>query len=249
MRKKIFWITFAVLIIIISGILFLNSGKFLSFLPIVIAAAVIDSVNLCAFSVLLLTAAFLFSAGSLRAGIIKIGISYIAGIFLVYVLIGLGIMQTLHFFNVPHFMAKIGALVLIIFGSINVINEFFPAFPIKLKIPAGAHQKMAELIEKASMPTAFILGAFVGLSEFPCTGGPYLMILGFLHDNATYVKGIVYLLFYNLIFVFPLIIALIAASNRMLLEKIQAWQKSKTIRMKFISGIAMIILGIIVFVL
>ena len=224
-------------------------SSFFDFLPIVTAAAIIDSINFCAFSVLLLTIAFLFSAGNLRAGIVKIGGFYIAGIFLVYVLIGLGIMKMLHFFNAPHFMAKIGALILILFGGINVINEFFPTFPIKLKIPNAAHQKMGKLIEKGSAPAAFFLGALVGLSEFPCTGGPYLMILGFLHDRATYVKGVAYLLFYNLIFIIPLLMALFIASNKAFLEKIQTWQKRKTIRIRFLSGLAMIILGIIIFML
>ena len=224
-------------------------SSFFDFLPIVTAAAIIDSINFCAFSVLLLTIAFLFSAGNLRAGIVKIGGFYIAGIFLVYVLIGLGIMQTLHFFNAPHFMAKIGALILILFGGINVINEFFPTFPIKLKIPNAAHQKMGKLIEKGSAPAAFFLGALVGLSEFPCTGGPYLMILGFLHDRATYVKGAAYLLFYNMVFVLPLVITLFIASNETLLGKLKMWRENKNIRVKLLSGVAMIILGVIIFML
>lgn len=219
------------------------------FLPIVTIAAIIDSINFCAFSVLLLTVAFLFSAGKLRSGIIKIGGFYIAGIFLVYILIGLGIIQTLHFFNIPHFMAKIGASVMILFGAINIINEFFPAFPIKLKIPASAHQKMAALIEKGSVPTAFFLGVLVGLYEFPCTGGPYLMILGFLHDRTTYIKGAAYLLFYNMVFVLPLVITLFIASNETLLGKLRAWRENKNIRIKFLSGVAMIILGVIIFML
>jgi len=224
-------------------------SSFFDFLPIVTAAAIIDSINFCAFSVLLLTIAFLFSAGNLRAGIVKIGGFYIAGIFLVYVLIGLGIMQMLHFFNAPHFMAKIGALILILFGGINVINEFFPTFPIKLKIPNAAHQKMGKLIEKGSAPAAFFLGALVGLSEFPCTGGPYLMILGFLHDRATYVKGAAYLLFYNMVFVLPLVITLFIASNETLLGKLKMWRENKNIRVKLLSGVAMIILGVIIFML
>ena len=223
--------------------------SFFDFLPIVTAAAIIDSINFCAFSVLLLTIAFLFSAGKLRSGIIKIGGFYIAGIFLVYVLIGLGIMQTLHFFNMPHFMAKIGASVMILFGAINIINEFIPAFPIKLKIPASAHQKMAALIEKGSVPTAFFLGVLVGLYEFPCTGGPYLMILGFLHDRTTYIKGAAYLLFYNMVFVLPLVITLFIASNETLLGKLRVWRENKNIRIKFLSGVAMIILGVIIFML
>ena len=224
-------------------------SSFFDFLPIVTAAAIIDSINFCAFSVLLLTIAFLFSAGNLRAGIVKIGGFYIAGIFLVYVLIGLGIMQMLHFFNAPHFMAKIGALILILFGGINVINELFPTFPIKLKIPNAAHQKMGKLIEKGSAPAAFFLGALVGLSEFPCTGGPYLMILGFLDDRATYVKGAAYLLFYNMVFVLPLVITLFIASNETLLGKLKMWRENKNIRVKLLSGVAMIILGVIIFML
>jgi len=219
------------------------------FLPIVTIAAIIDSINFCAFSVLLLTIAFLFSVGYIRSKILKIGGFYIAGIFLVYILIGLGIIQTLHFFNMPHFMAKIGASVMILFGAINIINEFFPAFPIKLKIPTSTHQKMAALIEKGSVPTAFFLGVLVGLYEFPCTGGPYLMILGFLHDRTTYIKGAAYLLFYNMVFVLPLVITLFIASNKTLLGKLRVWRENKNIRIKFLSGVAMIILGVIIFML
>ncbi len=223
--------------------------SFLEFLPLVATAAIIDSINFCAFSVLLLTVAFLFSAGNVRSQILKIGGVYIAGIFLTYISIGFGIMRALHFFNTPHFMAKIGASVMILFGLINIINEFFPAFPLKLKIPAVAHQKMATLIGKGSVPAAFFLGVLVGFYEFPCTGGPYLMILGLLHDRATYIKGAAYLFFYNLIFVLPLIITLFIASNETLLTKLRMWRENKNIRVKFWSGIAMIILGVLIFML
>src|SRR3989344_5439540 len=128
-----------------------NGGKWL--FPLVGVAALIDSINPCAFSILLLTIAFLFSVGRLRNDILKIGSVYILGLFLIYILIGLGIVQALHIFNTPHFMAKVGATLLIVLGVINLINEFFPAFPIKLRIPQAAHRKMAELMERGSLPT------------------------------------------------------------------------------------------------
>ena len=222
-----------------------NGGKLL--LPLVIVSALIDSINPCAFSILLLIIAFLFSIGKLRSGILKIGSAYILGIFLVYILIGLGLLQTLHLFSTPHFMAKVGAGLLIALGFINVINEFFPSFPVKLRIPHAAHRKMAELMEKASLPTAFLLGGLVGLCEFPCTGGPYLMVLGLLHDQATYLKGVGYLLLYNVIFILPLAIILLMASDGALLEKVRAWQQKENRLMRFGGGIAMIILGSIIF--
>lgn len=222
-----------------------NEGAWL--FPLVAVSALIDSVNPCAFSILLLTIAFLLSIGKSRSGVLKIGGIYILGIFTVYILIGLGIIQALHIFNTPHFMGKLGAVLLVILGAINVIGQFYPSFPIKLKIPQAAHQKMASLMGNASLGAAFFLGALVGLCEFPCTGGPYLMVLGLLHDSTTYLTGVMYLLLYNLIFIIPLVTILLIASEKGLLEKVQAWQRSERSLMRLGGGGLMIALGIIIF--
>lgn len=216
-------------------------------LPLVAVAALIDSINPCAFSILLVTVAFLLSIGKLRSSVLSIGSAYIFGIFLVYLLIGLGLLQTLHIFDTPHFMAKVGASLLLLLGAINIANELFPKFPVKLAIPQVAHHRIALLMEKASVPTAVALGVLVGLCEFPCTGGPYLMVLGLLHDNVTYYTGVSYLFLYNLIFILPLVLILLIASDKALLEKVQAWQQSERKTMRWGGGVAMIALGLIVF--
>lgn len=224
-----------------------NGGTWL--LPLVAVASLVDSINPCAFSILILTIAFLMSLGRARSEVMRIGGVYILGIFVIYIMIGLGILQTLHLFDTPHFMAKVGASLLILFGLINLVNEFFPAFPIKLRIPQAAHHKMAEFMNKASVPAAFILGAFVGLCEFPCTGGPYLMVLGLLHDQSTFLSGFGYLLLYNLIFVLPLVVILLMAGDKVVVEKVSVWRKTNTRNMRLYGGLAMVALGIVVFLL
>lgn len=260
MNKKLA-ILIGVAVVLFGGVLLLKTGNIgttalwnLSgggkwMLPLVAVAALIDSINPCAFGILLLTIAFLLSLQKTRASILKIGGVYILGLLTVYFLIGLGILQALHLFNTPHFMAKVGAALLIVLGGINLINEFFPSFPIKLRIPQGAHNKMASLMNKASLPAVFLLGALVGLCEFPCTGGPYLMVLGLLHDQGTYLVGVGYLLLYNLIFILPLIVILLIASDNSLLAKVQTWKKSETKNMRLWGGIAMVALGILIFFL
>src|SRR3989338_714407 len=94
------------------------SGEGKIFFPLVSVAALIDSINPCAFSVLLLTIAFLFSVGKLRSSILKIGGVYIFGIFTAYILIGFGILHALHLFNTPRFMGKAGAIALMVLGAI-----------------------------------------------------------------------------------------------------------------------------------
>lgn len=218
-------------------------------LPLVGVAALIDSINPCAFGILLLTVALLLSLQKSRGSILKIGGVYILGLFSVYLLIGLGILQALHIFNTPHFMAKLGAAILIVLGSINIINEFFPAFPVKLKIPKAAHAQMAVLMNRATLPTAFLLGALVGLCEFPCTGGPYLMVLGLLHDQDTYFAGVGYLLLYNLVFILPLVIILAIASDGQLIGKVRAWKQAENKNMRLWGGVAMVVLGLLIFLL
>ena len=224
-----------------------EGGRWL--LPLVGVAALIDSVNPCAFSILLLTIAFLLSIGKLRSNVLQIGSAYIAGIFVVYLLIGLGLLQALHLFDTPHFMANVGAGLLVLLGVLNVVNVLAPAFPIKLAIPHAAHRRIAVLMEQASVPTAFLLGGLVGLCEFPCTGGPYLMVLGLLHDQTTYFTGVGYLILYNVIFILPLVVILLLASDESLLGKVQAWQEQKRQAMRLGGGGAMVALGLLIFAL
>jgi cytochrome c biogenesis protein CcdA len=260
MSKK-FYIILSVIGLFVAGLLVLKltgfgaailwkiSGGGVWILPLIVVSSLIDSVNPCAFSVLLITIAFLLSASVSRRRIFEVGGSYIFGIFAVYLLIGLGLLQALHLFNTPHFMAKAGATLVVLFGLINLTNHYFPTFPIKLKIPNFAHGKMAALIEKGSVTAAFILGVLVGLCEFPCTGGPYLMALGLLHDHATYLKGVGYLILYNIIFILPLILILLLASEKSLITRFEEWRAKNTNRLKFFDGWAMIILGLLIFLL
>ena len=144
-------------------------------------------------------------------------------------------------------MGKLGATLLIVFGVVNLINRFLPKFPIKLKIPGVAHGAMSKLMDQASFPAVFGLGILVGLCQFPCMGGPYLMIIGLLRDQVTYMSGFGHLLLYNLILIIPLVAVLSIASQKVLLEKAQEWKNTNMEGVKLWAGLAMIIIGILIF--
>ncbi len=257
-KKKI--IITSIFVLIILCIILLYSGVFnlhapdlrtyKGWMPSLIAiAALIDSVNPCAFSVLFLSITFLFSLGKSRGEIIKAGLTYIFGIFITYVLIGLGILKVLSIFNIPHLMSILGASVIIAFGTVALINEFFPKFPIKLKIPEFAYGRISKLMEQATLPAALFLGIAVGMFEFPCTGGPYLFVLGLLHDQNNYLKGVLYLLFYNLIFVAPLFVILAFSANKRVLEHAERVRKAETKEARIWIALIMILLGSLIFVI
>ncbi len=258
---KRFWIVLGIAVVLIGGAFVLKAGNFGAdalwsvsqggkwLLPLVLVAAVLDSINPCAFSVLILTIAFLVSLQKERARILWIGGFYILGVFAAYFLIGVGLLQALHLFNTPHFMAKAAASLMVAAGLLSLVNHFFPSFPIKLKIPGISHKPIAALMERSSLPAAFLLGGLVGVCEFPCTGGPYLLILGLLHDARTYASGMGYLALYNFIFILPLILILVLGSDAGVLGRLQEWKKRETGNMRLWGGIGAVLLGLSIFLL
>ena len=256
--KKITTVLIIIVLAIVGIVILKNSSVTASFiwdlsnkgawlLPLVLISALLDSVHPCSFSILLITIAFLFGIQMTRKKILQIGGIYIAGIFMAYLLIGLGILKVLHLFNTPHFMGKLGATLLIVFGIINLVNYLFPKFPIKFKIPSVSHTAMGKLMERASFPASFGLGLLVGICQFPCMGGPYLMVIGLLRDQVTYFSGFGYLVLYNLILIIPLVTVLWITADKIIVDKMQEWKKTNMQGVRFWAGLAMIIIGILIF--
>ena len=229
-----------------STLIWSASGGGAWLLPLVLISSLLDSVHPCSFSILLITIAFLFGLQLSREKILQIGGVYIAGIFASYLLIGLGLLKVLHLFSTPHFMGKLGASLLILFGIITLLNRFFPNMPLKLKIPSIVHQPMAKLLEKTSIVAAFGLGILVGICQFPCMGGPYLMVIGLLRDQVTYLTGFWYLLLYNVILIVPLVLVLAFSSEKTVVDKMQEWKRDHLAQVRLIAGIAMVLLGALI---
>lgn len=212
-------------------------------LPAVLVTGLIDSVNPCAFAVILLLIAFLFTLRQSRGRILKLGLVYIAMIFIVYFGIGLGIFRAVRLSSDPHFVARAGSWLLIGLGIINLIEFFFPKFPIKLHMPALAGERTQQLIQRATLPATIAAGFLVGLCTFPCSGGIYVSIITLLNAKTTYSWGLVYLFLYNLVFVLPLVIILIGLGNRLVAKRWASWEREHSLKIRLWYGLVMVIMG------
>lgn len=212
-------------------------------LPAVLVTGLIDSVNPCAFAVILLLIAFLFTLRQSRGRILKLGLVYIAMIFIVYFGIGLGIFRAVRLSSDPHFVARAGSWLLIGLGVVNLIEFFFPRFPIKLHMPALAGERTQQLIQKATLPATIGAGFLVGLCTFPCSGGIYVSIITLLNAKTTYSWGLAYLFLYNLVFVLPLLIILISLGNRMIAKRWASWEREHSLKIRLWYGLVMVTMG------
>jgi len=80
-----------------------------------------------------------------------------------------------------------------------------------MEAPRSWRPKMKSLIGGVtSVPRAFLIGFVVSLFLLPCTSGLYIVILGLLARATTKSYAILLLVFYNLVFVLPMILITLA---------------------------------------
>lgn len=214
-----------------------------SLLPLVVVSGVIDGLHPCGFAVLLFFVAFLLSLEHQRKRILLMGAVFIFGVFITYFLIGLGILKVFTLFT-PHFISKLGAFLVILVGLIDLKDAFTGSNT--LTIPKFASPHINKTIENATLPAALVAGLLVGLCAFPCAGGIYVAILGLTAANATAFEGMLLLVLYNLMFVLPLAIVLLFASNSTVIDKIEKFQFKHKKGYKLALGIAMILFGLFI---
>ena len=73
------------------------------------------------------------------------------------------------------------------------------------------------------------------------------MVIGLLRDQVTYFSGFGYLTLYNLILIVPLVAVLWITADKIIVDKVQEWKKTNMRELRFWVGLAMIIIGILIF--
>ncbi|MBU2264982.1 hypothetical protein KJ784_02220, partial [Patescibacteria group bacterium] len=116
-----------------------------------------------------------------------------------------------------------------------------------MEVPQSWRPKMKGLVLKITTPLgAFLTGLLVSLFLLPCTSGPYVIILGMLASKTTLAQALIYLVFYNLIFIAPMLAIVFSIYWGLSPEQAEEWRKRKLRLLHLIAGIILLILGIVI---
>lgn len=214
-------------------------------LPVVITTALIDSINPCAIGVLVLLITTLLSLSKNRNKMLLVGGIYISAVFLTYLAAGFGLLVIIQKLNISELISWIVGSIIIILGLIEIKDFFWYGKGISLQIPAKRAKQIQEMMKKVSIPGSIVLGIFVAAVELPCTGGPYLAITTILAKIGLTWDVFWLLVFYNFIFVLPLLVILGLAYFGLSMTKIQDWKNREKKWMRLFVGILMIALGVL----
>jgi len=210
-------------------------------------SALIDSINPCAFAVLIFLILYLMTVKDKRRMLI-IGFVYIFIVYLAYFLAGLGLLSFIQSIHVTKFFYNFTATLSILLGLYALKEAVWAGHGLTLGIPESKKPLLQKFIKKATIPAAVVLGLLVAVFELPCTGGVYLAVLSLLADKNTWWQAFGYLVIYNFIFVLPLLVILLGVYFGLPPEKVEVWRQEKKKWMKLAIGAVLVVLGIIMFV-
>jgi len=181
--------------------------------PLVTVAGLADGINPCAIGMMVMLLGYLvIFHRKQRRQLVIIGGAYILTVFLTYLVIGLGFYRFISQINLwaaKGVINKIFGTALLLAGLIQLKDVLWPESPIHLRIPGIAKAKLQKLVEKASLPATVLLAFLVTLFETPCSLPLYVGTANVLAQSGLGLPIVVgYFLYYNLLFVLPLIVIL-----------------------------------------
>ncbi len=221
-------------------------------IPIIISAALVDSINPCVFGVLIFLIAFMTKVFKSKHRMLFGSLLYTAVVYLTYLLIGFGILKFTVSFGFSVFVYWIAAVIAIGAGILEIKDYFWYGKGITLQMIPGASQRIKMYTRKMEMMkdkhiiliylAMIALGVFVVLVELPCTGAPYLAILALI-AKGEYTRAIPLLLLYNLIFILPLLIIISIAYFSKTSKKLELWRRAHRGFIRLVIGLFLIALG------
>ncbi len=223
-------------------------------LPTVLVGGLVDGINPCAFTVLLLFITALLATlptdlhelRTVRLRLLGMGSIYIGAIFLTYLALGVGILRSIDAFTREHLPARLGALFAVLLGLWMLKDFFLPDLGWRLQAPARLGDVARRSARTATVPAMVVGGFLIGLCTVPCSGAVYLGVLSLLALQPTALLGYSYLVLYNLVFIAPLLVILAAASARPTLNRFAHWNLHHKEWVRLALGGGVVIMGLLI---
>lgn len=216
------------------------------------ALALADSVNPCAIAVLtMVLVSILVENPGKKRNVLLAGLAFISSVFIGYLFYGTVI---IHFFKIfatflrenSLYIYKGLAILAMILGGLNIKDYFnYKKGSFGTEMPLFMRAKVKKIIKKITSPSgAFIIGFVVTLFLLPCTMGPYIIASGLLSELG-FLGALPWLMYYNLLFVFPmLIIVLLVYFGFKKVDEVSGWKERNIKKLHLIAGILLFLVGV-----
>lgn len=213
----------------------------------VFAAGLLAGFNPCLLGILVFLAASVMSSSGRRRDLMMMIVSFSLGIFTMYFLFGLGMQHVLQARTAADGFRYVLTLFLVVLGLMHIedarrlnkgVNSMFRTDWVMKYVEAGVNGR--------KLSSYFLIGALFSLVKAPCVGAVYLAILDVISARS-YAEGSVYLVFYNLGIVLPIILlgGLIALGTSP--EQVDKFRKDYRAALRLVTGLALLALAPLIY--
>ncbi|MEK6926685.1 MAG: hypothetical protein AABW50_05400 [Nanoarchaeota archaeon] len=214
--------------------------------------ALADSINPCEIAILaMVLMAILVKNPGNKKKVLYAGAAFVSAVFIGYLVYGLIIVQFFKIFaqilreNSFYIYNGLAILTMII-GALQIKDFFhYKKGSFTTEMPIFLRPKAKRMAEKITSPGgAFVIGFILTLFLLPCTMGPYLIASGLLAELGI-LKALPWLLYYNLVFVLPMIvITLIIYFGAARIEDVTGWKDKHVKTLHLVAGILLFLVGL-----
>lgn len=234
----------------------------------IIGAGLADGVNPCAFAVIVFFVSFLAAYKYTKKEIIVVGSAYCLAVFLAYVLMGLGAFHVLYAMKAFKYVTLVvqwgmvglcGVFLLLSLYDFIVYQRTKKSEKMLLQLPTNykvyIHKVMRFFLkDKHSsmwrlLLAAFLVGFVVSGVEAVCTGQVYLptIVVILKEVNQHFWRATEFLLFYNLMFILPLVLVFVLTLCGKESATFNNWLKKHLGLTKFL--LCLVFLGLLILLL
>ncbi len=232
-------------------------------LSAVLIAGFIDGINPCAFATIIFLVSYLTFAGKKAKEILLYGTVFTSGVFIAYLLVGMGLMTFLHQLSGFPLVSK-GVFLFIAFfaltlGIVSLYDYILfrrgQVAKWKLQLPMGLKKKIHEIIREQSRVKGGLLATFgagfiIAVCTVICTGQVYLPTIGFVMGIPELRKNAIFnLVLYNIMYIVPLVGVFVLTFFGVTSEKMASLTKEYTGTVKLLTAILFLALAGLLFLM
>lgn len=217
-------------------------------LPLVTIAGLVDGINPCAIGMMVMLLGYLMVFAKKPGKILLTGFVYILSVFVTYLIVGLGfysIVSRFDFTQEARVLNVVVGIILLLAGLVQLKDFFGVEWGPHLRIPTASKGRLLKLIEKVSLPATVLLGVLVTLLETPCSLPLYVGTATILAQSGMAMPFVVmYFLYYNFLFVLPLIVVLAVVVRGQRLVDVKEWEHKAKKWMHLSLGLVLSAMGV-----
>jgi cytochrome c biogenesis protein CcdA/thiol-disulfide isomerase/thioredoxin len=224
----------------------------------VLGAGLVNGLNPCAFVTIVFFLSYLAFMGRGGRDVLIVGAMFTLGVFVAYLLAGLGLSQLMEPLAglqtaLKRWVFSVTALLCLLLAAVS-LHDYIKARQgktdeMKIKLSMDLRRRVNKVIREGAQMRGFYLvafgvGAIVSLIQLTCTSPIYVGIVFLIHDvPEMQSNALLYLLLYNLAYIVPLVVIFLLAHFGTSSEQLGGFITARTATIKLLTVVVFLVLA------